>query len=193
MAHFSVVIPAHNEEKVIGRCLDFVAHLGPGEAEVVVVPNGCTDRTAEVAAAVPGVTVVDLPEGAKWRALNAGDAAATAFPRIYLDADIVLSAETLRALAGALGDGRPRVAAPRVQFRVEGRPYAVRAFYAAYERLPYVRNGLTGLGVFALSEEGRARFGEFPNVTADDLYVQRLFTLPEREVLQDVTFLVELQ
>jgi glycosyltransferase involved in cell wall biosynthesis len=191
-AAFSVVIPAHNEERVIGRCLNaFVPGLAAGEAEVVVVPNGCTDRTAEIAAAYPGVTVVDLPVGSKPAALNAGDEAATALPRVYLDADIVISPATLRALVAALREGRPRVAAPSVRFALDGRPWAVRAFYAAYQRLPYVSEGLTGLGVFALSAEGRARFGRFPDVTADDLFVQRLFGADERVVLHNASFAVE--
>ena len=188
---FSVVIPAHNEATVIAKCLAFVPDLEPGEAEVVVVANGCTDSTAAAAAAVPGVTVVNLAEGGKRGALNAGDAATTAFPRIYLDADVVIGAGDLRQLVAALSAGLPRVAAPRVHFAIEGRPWTVRAFYTVYERLPYVREGLIGLGVYAVSPEGRARFGEFPAVTADDLFVQRLYAPSERIILTGSTFSVE--
>ena len=47
---FSVIIPAHNEEKVLGRCLDaLLADSRPGEMEIVVAANGCTDRTVEIA------------------------------------------------------------------------------------------------------------------------------------------------
>jgi glycosyltransferase involved in cell wall biosynthesis len=192
MARFSVVIPAHNEETVLARCLAPLADAArDGTAEVVVAANGCTDRTVEVASAFAGVTVLDLPVGNKSRALNAADASAVAFPRIYLDADIVLDRAAFDALVAGLPDEPPRVAAPRVRFALEGRPWAVRAFYAAYERLPYVRDGLTGLGVFGLSRSGRARFAEFPDVTADDLFVQRLFGPAERVVLQDATFSVE--
>jgi glycosyltransferase involved in cell wall biosynthesis len=79
----SVVIPAHNEERVIGRCLEVLqAGLRPGELEVVVVANGCTDNTERVArSAVPAVRVVSLAEASKAAALNAGDAVASAFPR----------------------------------------------------------------------------------------------------------------
>ena len=42
----SVVIPAHNEETVIGRCLAALfAGAGEGELDVVVVCNGCRDGT----------------------------------------------------------------------------------------------------------------------------------------------------
>lgn len=190
-ARFSVVVPAHQEERVVGRCLDaFLPELAD-EAEVVVVANGCTDRTAEVAAARAGVTVVELAEGSKRLALDAGDDAATRFPRIYLDADVVVGASALRAVADALAGERPRAAAPRVAFRVEGRPWVVRAFYAAYARIPYTTEGLVGLGLYGVSEEGRRRFGTFPAVTSDDLFVQRTFSAAERVVLHDHVFHVE--
>ena len=55
----SVVIPAHNEEAVLGRCLRvLLAGSTPGELDVVVVANACTDRTAEIAREA-GVRVVE--------------------------------------------------------------------------------------------------------------------------------------
>src|SRR4051794_31851306 len=72
---FSVVIPAHDEESVIGRCLAaWSGELEPGEAEVVVVANGCSDGTAEAARDF-GVRVLELPAASKSAALNAGDGA----------------------------------------------------------------------------------------------------------------------
>ena len=64
--------------------------------------NGCTDDTVARARAFPGVTVLDLPTPGKVDALNAADAAATAFPRIYLDADIELREGALKGLVDAL-------------------------------------------------------------------------------------------
>ncbi|MEJ5914123.1 glycosyltransferase family 2 protein [Pseudokineococcus sp. 1T1Z-3] len=187
----SVVIPAHQEEGVVGRCLDaFLPGLGE-RVEVVVVPNGCTDRTAEVARERPGVRVVELAGGSKRAALDAGDAAASVYPRVYLDADVVVSAPALEAVADVLRGAAPRAAAPRVRFLTTGRPWVVRAFFAAYERTPYVRDGLVGLGLYGLSRSGRARFGAFPAVTSDDLFVQRTFAPHERVVVVDHVFDVE--
>src|ERR1700682_6135663 len=88
---FSVIIAAHNEEKVLARCLDaLLADSRPGELEVLVVANGCTDRTVEIARSYGIVGVIEIPEASKHAALNAGDAAATVFPRAYLDADITI-------------------------------------------------------------------------------------------------------
>ncbi len=188
---FSVVIPAHDEEAVISRCLAFVAHLDPGEAEVVVVANGCSDGTASAAAAIPDVRVIELEEAGKTTALNAGDSAVAAFPRVYLDADVSVSALALRSVRDAVAGDKARVCAPSVELLTEGRPWSVRAFYRAYRALPYVQNGLTGLGLYAISEAGRRRFEEFPNVMADDLFVQRLFDPAERVVLTNCSFVVQ--
>lgn len=62
----SFVIPAHNEEKVLGKCLravfdeiDRVHDSGVTlDVEVVVVDNASTDRTRDVALSFPNVTVV---------------------------------------------------------------------------------------------------------------------------------------
>src|ERR1700754_21124 len=86
----SIVIVAHNEANVIGGCLDALSgQQFSGPVDIVVSANGCTDDTAAVAGR-PGVTVVDRPEAGKAGALNAGDGVATGFPRIYLDADIIV-------------------------------------------------------------------------------------------------------
>ena len=51
--------------------------------------------------------------------------------------------------------------------------------------LPYVREGMIGVGVYALSDDGRRRFGEFPDVIADDGYVRMLFDANERVRVDD--------
>ncbi len=97
----SLIIPASNEEAWIGRCLQAVADSAPvpGGLEVIVVANGCRDHTATVARGfagrVPGLQVLELAQGSKPAALNAGDAAANGPLRAYLDADCVLSPPVL--------------------------------------------------------------------------------------------------
>lgn len=77
----SIVIAAHNEAAVVGRCLDaLLAEAEPGEFDITVVANGCTDATAKVASARPGVRVLDLPSPGKVAALNAGDTVAVGYP-----------------------------------------------------------------------------------------------------------------
>lgn len=188
----SVVIAAYNEAAVIGANLDrLLAGAAPGELEVVVVANGCSDETASVARA-RHVTVLDLPEAGKAGALNAGDAAATGYPRIYLDADVGATVDTVRALVGALGEASgPLVAVPDRRLVVSGRPPAVRCYYAIQSRLPAARTGLYGRGMIALTEPARARFERFPDMLADDLFLDSLFAADERVVVASVRTTVE--
>lgn len=187
----SVVIAAHDEATVIGRNLDrLLAGAAPGELDVVVVANGCTDDTAAVARLRP-VTVLELPQPGKAGALNAGDAAATGFPRVYLDADVGATVETVRALAAALGGGGTLVAVPARRLVLTGRPLVVRCYYAIQARLPAARTGLYGRGMIAVSQEGRERFDRFPEVLADDLFLDSLFSDGERTVVTSVHTVVE--
>ncbi|MFF4880311.1 MULTISPECIES: glycosyltransferase [unclassified Micromonospora] len=183
----SIVIAAHNERAVIGRCLDaLLAEAAPGEFEVTVVANGCTDETAAIAAARPGVRVVELAEAGKPAALNAGDDATRGFPRIYLDADIVLSTQGVRAVAAAL-DGPHLAATVRRELDLTGRPTLVRAYFSVHHRLPVFRDGLFGRGVIGLSEAGRHRFDRFPALVADDLFLDSLFGAAEKRQVDTVS------
>jgi glycosyltransferase involved in cell wall biosynthesis len=178
----SVVIAAHDEEAVIARCLEAMLNgVAEGELEVVIVCNGCTDRTAEVARgyAEQGVRVVETPVASKTGALNLGDTVAVGFPRFYVDADVTLPLASIGRIASRLEDGA-LAASPVMTVDLRGSSAAVRAYYRIWMRLPYVREGMIGVGVYALSEEGRARFGSFPDVIADDGYVRMLFADGER-------------
>jgi glycosyltransferase involved in cell wall biosynthesis len=188
----SVVVPAHNEEAVIGRCLTALfAGADEGELDVVVVCNGCRDQTAEVARrAAPLATVVEIPVASKVAALNSGDRAARYFPRFYLDADIELSVAAVRQVAAVLEEGTVMCAAPRPVFDLADRTWPIRAFYDVWKEVPYRALDMVGSGVYALSEQGRARFGEFPELTADDQFVQQQFEPAELRSVGDASFIV---
>lgn len=182
----SVVIPAHDEGPVIDRCLESLTRAAEEDGidlDVIVVANGCTDDTAERASRHRAVTVIDLAEPSKRLALDVGDQRSRGFPRIFLDADICLAPGALADMVEALRTVDPRVAAPTVHFDVSGASQAVRAFYRAFEKLPYVQDNLVGLGVYGINKAGRARFDRFPEVIADDLFIQRLFAPHERVVV----------
>lgn len=181
----SVIIPAHNEEQVIGRCLSTLLRgSGQDELDIVVVCNGCRDRTADVARAfAPQVRVITTEVASKTHALNLGDAAARGFPRVVVDADVLLPLSDLRQMDQCLRDGDVLAAAPRFHMDLSGCGWAVRAFYDINNRLPSSREGFGGSGVYALSEAGRHRFTEFPRLIADDAFVRVQFTPGERRTL----------
>ena len=177
----AIIIPAHNEASVIANTLTALLSQVRDEDEVIVVSNGCNDNTAHVARQFsPRVTVLETDVPSKTNALNLGDRHAKSFPRIYLDADIRLAQGALNKLVDALATGPWLAVAPEPQMDLEGANWAVQASYDIWLSLPYCRNGMIGAGVYALSEAGRARFGDFPNVIADDGYVRALYKESER-------------
>jgi exopolysaccharide biosynthesis WecB/TagA/CpsF family protein len=180
----SVIIPAHNEASVIARVLRPLAGFAASHRlQVVVVCNGCRDDTAVIARRFPGVDVIEAREASKAAALNAGDAVATAWPRLYLDADIELSAATVQAVLGSLGDGAALAARPASVYDTAGAGAIVRSYYRARSRVPSLHRGLWGAGAYALSRSGHERLGSFPDVTGDDFWVDQLFAPSEKVVV----------
>ena len=184
----SIIIAAHDEARVIGSCLDALAAQRDAPAyEIIVAANGCRDDTAAVARSHPGVVVLDLEKPGKTGALNAADRVARGSRRVYLDADILLPPDYLTQLDRALPvHGPARAAVPKRQLQLSGRPWPVRAYFAINQRLPAYDHGLFGRGVIALSTRGRTRFSRFPDVIADDLFLDSIFDDSEKLRL-DVT------
>lgn len=189
----SIVIPAHNEGRVIGRLLDALLDGAPSAGpDIVVVCNGCTDDTAAVAAARgPRVRVVEIPTPSKHLALRVGDEHARGFPRLYVDADVVVGAAGVRALADALATSPALLAAaPGRDIPLAGCAWPVRAYYRVWQLLPAVREGLFGRGVIAVTEPGHARLATLPPLMADDLAASLAFAPGERRVVESARVVV---
>jgi Glycosyl transferase family 2 len=180
----TVVVPAHNEGQVIGRLLgQLVPDRAGDELNVIVVANGCTDDTAEVAASFgPSVRVLSIPVASKYEALVAADQASIDFPRVYVDADVELRTEDIRALVTELHQPGVLAAAPERVLALAGRPWPVRWFYDVWTRLPEVRHGLWGRGVIAVDEPGQQRISGLPPLQGDDLAAALLFAPHERSI-----------
>lgn len=103
----SIVIPAHNEEALLGATIDLLAAgaraLGR-PFEIVVVDDESSDRTAEIAAAA-GARVVRVALRHIAAARNAGAAAARGEHLVFVDADTQVPPVTLRAAIEALERG----------------------------------------------------------------------------------------
>ncbi len=185
---YSVVIPAHNEAAVIERCLRALMDDTAGVPEIVVACNGCSDDTATIVRRlVPEATVLEIAQGSKILALNQGNAAAKVTPRFFVDADIVVSGNALRAVAEKLDDSTDvRAAAPALNVDLKGCSAPVRSYYKVWMQQPYVHNGMVGSGVFGLSAKGLDAIGMFPDIIADDLFVRTRFSPEQRlRVAQD--------
>jgi glycosyltransferase involved in cell wall biosynthesis len=179
----SVVIPAHNEEAVLGRCLStLLADADEDEFDVVVVPNACTDNTAAVARQF-GVRVLETPYGGKAHALRLGDDACRGFPRVYLDADIELSTNSVRELVAALERPGVMACAPVPEWDLTGASWVARRVHRVHDRLIAPSRVLAGVGVYVLSKAGHAKAFPLPDIISDDGWVHRSFTPLERTVV----------
>jgi glycosyltransferase involved in cell wall biosynthesis len=94
----SVIIPAHNEEGYLGQTLEALKEQTYGWFEVVVVANGCTDRTAEVAKGLCQRLIV-LSQKSLGVARNLGARMAKGEILVFLDADTILEPGALGAIA----------------------------------------------------------------------------------------------
>ena len=106
----SVVIPAFNEEKLIGACLASVraafAAAGAGAGyELIVCDNNSSDATG-AAAAAGGARVVFEPHNQIALARDRGAASAAGDWLLFIDADSILSPETLREALELMRSGR---------------------------------------------------------------------------------------
>jgi glycosyltransferase involved in cell wall biosynthesis len=179
----SIVIPAHNEAAVIIRALAPLAPLAERGVEIIVSANGCTDHTAARARTIPGVEVLESSTRSKAQALNKADSVATTFPRLYLDADVTITADATLAVIDRLRLGDVLAARPSFRYDTTGADRLVAAYYRARGRVPAMHEHLWGAGAYALSEEGHARLGCFPVLTADDLYVDGLFERTQIDIV----------
>ena len=103
----SIIIPAHNEEALLGATLDALRAAAAGLAEpheIVVVDDSSTDRTAAIARD-RGARVVRSEAHQIAAARNAGARGAAGGLLVFVDADTLVSAEVLRAAVGTLRAG----------------------------------------------------------------------------------------
>jgi len=188
----SIIIPAYNEASVIKRGLTALLNEIGADDEVIVVCNGCHDNTADVARRVSDVIRVEvIEESSKTAALNHGDAIASTFPRIYMDADTWLKSGSIEKIKSTLLNTQCDAVSPEVEMCLKNSSWVVGAYYDIWLNLPYCQSGLIGAGVYALSEAGRGRFKQFPNIIADDGYVRSLFNDSERSIAKGAVSVVQ--
>ncbi|WP_127531340.1 glycosyltransferase [Paenibacillus kobensis] len=122
----SIIIPAHNEELYIGRCLDSIrkaAESFDGRIEVIVVLNRCTDQTKRIAESYNCVTLTEDSKNLS-RIRNEGVRAARGEIIVTIDADSWM-ADNMLAEVGRLlktgqyiGGGVGKIQFERVSFGI---------------------------------------------------------------------------
>ncbi len=185
----SVNIAAHNEEDYIGDCLTSLLQQDDtaGRVEVVVAANACSDRTAEVVSGFQSrfedrnwrLVLLNITEPGKPNAFNQGDLLTTGSSTIYLDADVRCDPELLGQLRAVLGQPRPLYATGTLKV-APPQTWITRRYSDFWVRLPFVRGGAVGAGLFSVNAAGRKRWSAFPAIISDDTFVRLNFAPDER-------------
>ncbi len=184
-----IVIPAHDEAAVIGRCLRGVLQgAEQGEFDILVVSNGSSDGTAEIARCESqrlgfGVEVTEIATASKLAALRAAEERLRTAPgavRIYVDADVVVSTGALRLLREAVAGDDARLALLTPDIDTSASSVFVRMYYLAWAVLARARGQGSGAGVLAMNAAGAERVNAWPEVINDDGFVVRQFSSAEK-------------
>jgi cellulose synthase/poly-beta-1,6-N-acetylglucosamine synthase-like glycosyltransferase len=120
----SIIIPAYNEGKYIGACLETVRALDypPGKLEIIVVDDGSTDDTLATAKSFEGsgLLVFTKKNGGKAAALNFGLKKATGELVATMDADSYLTPRTLLEMVPYFSEPDVMAVTPSVKIRPGG-------------------------------------------------------------------------
>ena len=161
----SIVIPAFNEERLIGESLGQVqsaravfAERG-WESELIVCDNNSTDRTAAIARET-GARVVFEPVNQIARARNAGAAAATGDWLVFIDADSHPSRELFADVASEIAGGRCLAGGSTVRMETNNRLGNLVARF--WNRISRLRRLMAGSFIFVKAEAFR-EVGGFSN------------------------------
>lgn len=177
----TVIIPAWNEERHVGRALaSLAAQTWPRERwEALVVDNGSQDGTAQrvrdfqAAHRDCHVSLLQLPERGRGRAKNAGARCAAGRLLVFLDADSWAEPRLLEAIVASAAAGHP----------------------AGSIRIVADTANWVDRGFFALMEFGKEHFG----IRAQMFYCRRDLFLAHGafdealEIAEDLDFLRRLQ
>jgi len=171
----SFIIPAHNEEKFIGACIESILRAVTGaeeETEILVVDNASVDRTAEIARQYPGVRVVLEPNKGLTKARQRGFVESSGDFVAYIDADSQIPAHWL-ATARAEFSRRPDMVCLSGPFRYHDLPWFDKLFaetsWYLFAPITYALVGYMVLGAnFIAKRSAIEKIGGFD--TAIDFY-----------------------
>ena len=179
---FSVIVPAHNEEQYIGKCLRAIRtaeeQTESGSVQIIVVANRCTDKTAEIAAQY-GAEVIENQDKCIASIRNAGAKAAAGEILVTVDADTYIAPETFTEIRTLLESGRYIGGGAVPTFDRASLGIAVSTFYVLLQMLPEIircRGMLSGAVFWCRKSDFDAVGGFDPSlVSLEDLdFAKRL-------------------
>jgi glycosyltransferase involved in cell wall biosynthesis len=151
----SFLIPAYNEEALIGRAIASIQEsakvCGLDRFEIVVCNNDSTDRTAELAESA-GARVILETHRQIARARNAAAGAAVGSRLVWLDADAILTPVVLKATWEAFESGAFCGGGAQVELEGEVLGWSARRAVATWNWIARTFRFAAGSYVFALRE-----------------------------------------
>lgn len=138
---FSVIIPAHNEEKYIEKCIEAVKRASErvdDEVQIIVSANRCTDKTAEIAAAM-GAEVCENTVKCISAVRNDGARLAKGDIIVTIDADSCMTENSLAEIREMLKSGKFIGGGTRAKFDRMSLGIAVSSAYVAIHIIPIMK------------------------------------------------------
>ena len=163
---FSVIIPAHNEEKYIGECLKSIKKAAENvsycDVQIIVAANRCTDNTAAIAEQF-GADVCINEDKCISSVRNAGAKLATGEILITIDADSCMTSGSLSEIKEMLESGKYIGGGTRSMFTRMSLGILVSSIYIATKLIPIMKKhkaALTG-GMFWCYRKDFEQIGGF--------------------------------
>ncbi|MHA2407298.1 MAG: glycosyltransferase [Candidatus Ranarchaeia archaeon] len=170
----SVIVPAYNEAKTIGSCIESLQALNYPNYDITVIDDGSTDNTFEEASHFKGVKLVKQENQGKPSALNNGIRSSTGEIIVTVDADTTIDKDALGAIAerfvsndqlGALAGNVKVCPEPKIINAIQSAEYAL--------GINLIRKGQSVLGcvmivpgpIAALKREAVEKVGNFSDDT----------------------------
>lgn len=153
----SVIVPAHNEEAYLAETLEALRNQNYGWFEVIVVANGCTDRTAEIGRGRCHRLIV-LSQKSLGVARNLGARMAKGEILLFLDADTILEPMALRRIAE---DFSPQYSSGTLRGAPDHHRFAYRFIYSLKNFVHSSRLHPGSSGVILCWKEHFVRVGGF--------------------------------
>jgi rSAM/selenodomain-associated transferase 2 len=166
----SIIVPALREAANLARLLPALRAAAPG-AEIIVADAGSDDGTREVAARVPGVTVLTCERG-RARQMNAGARAARGDALLFVHADTALPTGFEAAIARALAD--PGVVAGRFDVRLDNPRWPFRMIASLMNLRSRLSGISTGDQALFVRRDAFEALGGFPDIPLmEDIEITR--------------------
>lgn len=184
---FSVIVPVYNEGRRLFATVPPLLEGLPAGCEIIYICNGCQDDSEAILRELVGGAAIMLatPVAGKALAIRAGEEQTNLFPRFYVDSDVVISGGALARLAAGLGSGIELVS-PRIEHEFGGTAFCARVIHRYRQSLPHAREGAYH-HVLGISARGRARWGEFPDLWADDSFIEAMIPDDRKRLIKEVT------